>query len=260
MGVQRTFLVSHEEVKTLPLYLGKPVGHVDFKYALEPKLVQALVSLRGLGLPDETRRIRVDQTTVPFRRAFQTAFPDLSEISRYLRGTKSVTVEVEGTRGGMRKVLRSHITMSHEGAWRLGKTTAVYYLTGAAAAIGAIFVAEGATPGPGVYPAEVLEPARMFSEMARSPAARLAHGRGISKLDSERLISIVHSDRNVIGPVESKVPNLLRVCRGTLTSGASGVDLPDFTLSESPSGDPRPSEEEPIGTPHTSQGDARGRA
>lgn len=174
VGVQRTFLVSHEEVKTLPLYLGKPVRHVDFKYALEPKLVQAFVSLHGLGLFDEARRIRVDHTTVPFRRAFLAAFPDVSEVSRYLRGTKCVTVEVEGTRGGMRKVLRSHITMFHEEAWRLWKTTAVYYLTGAAAAIGAIMVAEGATPGPGVYPPEVLEPARMFSEWhaRRLPVSR----------------------------------------------------------------------------------------
>ena len=50
VGLQRTYLISHEEVKTLPKYLGKPIGRVDFKYVLEPHLVQAILSLEKLGL------------------------------------------------------------------------------------------------------------------------------------------------------------------------------------------------------------------
>src|SRR3989442_214733 len=48
VGSQRTYLISHEEVKTLPKYLGKPIGRVDYKYVLDPHLVQAILSLDKL--------------------------------------------------------------------------------------------------------------------------------------------------------------------------------------------------------------------
>src|SRR2546426_775875 len=50
VGTKRTYLVAHEEVKTLPRYLGKPLGRVDYKYAMDPNLVRALISLDRLGL------------------------------------------------------------------------------------------------------------------------------------------------------------------------------------------------------------------
>src|SRR5207245_575999 len=50
VGSQRTYLISHEEVKTLPKFLGKPIGRVDFKYVLDPHLVQAILSLDKLDL------------------------------------------------------------------------------------------------------------------------------------------------------------------------------------------------------------------
>src|SRR3989454_4030443 len=59
VGVQRTFLVSHEEVKTLPRYLGKPVRRIDFKQAFHPELIQAVVSLKELGLFAEDRKISI---------------------------------------------------------------------------------------------------------------------------------------------------------------------------------------------------------
>src|SRR5207247_8745576 len=59
VGVQRTYLVSHEEVETLPRFLGKPVGRVDYKHALHPDVVRALISLDRLGLLSDSRMIRV---------------------------------------------------------------------------------------------------------------------------------------------------------------------------------------------------------
>src|SRR5256712_5822388 len=38
VGTQTTFLMAHAEVKTLPLYLGKPVRQVDLTYAINPDL------------------------------------------------------------------------------------------------------------------------------------------------------------------------------------------------------------------------------
>src|SRR5713226_1527152 len=60
VGTQTTFLIAHEEVKTLPLYLGKPVGQVDFKYAINPDLAQALKALEP-----RTVRLRSDDPGRP---------------------------------------------------------------------------------------------------------------------------------------------------------------------------------------------------
>src|SRR5436309_6984101 len=76
VGVQRTFLVSHEEVKTLPRYLSKPVPRVDFKQAFNPELIQAVLSLKMLGLLAEDREISVGGLRIPFRRAFLQALPE----------------------------------------------------------------------------------------------------------------------------------------------------------------------------------------
>ncbi len=174
VGAQPTFLVSHEEVKTLPRYLGKPVRSVDFKYAIEPNLARAVSSLDGLGLFDESRHIAIDHVRIPFVRALKAAFPDVSDVLPYLRGTKCVAVEVDGFRGGVRLRAHSHIMMPHEAARRRAGTTAVYYLTGAGAAIGALLLGSDRLPGPGVYPPEALRPHEVFEEWTRRrlPLAR----------------------------------------------------------------------------------------
>jgi saccharopine dehydrogenase-like NADP-dependent oxidoreductase len=164
VGKQRTFLISHEEVKTLPKYLGKPVGRVDFKCALEPDLVRALLSLDRLGLLADGRMIRVGNQMVPFRRAFTSAFPEPSALVLPIEGAKALSLEVEGTLQNKQIVVRGDIVLSHPEANRRRSTTAVYYLTAVGAAIGILLMAERALPGPGVYPAEALPPERVFKE------------------------------------------------------------------------------------------------
>lgn len=164
VGSQRTYLMSHEEVKTLPRYLGKPVKRVDFKYALDPHLVRALMALAELGLLRDDRLIRVGGASVPFRRALLAAFPEPSALVMPLEGWKAVSVEVDGTKGSARKRYRADIALAHQEANRRRSTTAVYYLTAVAVAIGVVLVGERALPGPGVYPPEVLEPAQVFKE------------------------------------------------------------------------------------------------
>ncbi len=166
VGKQQTFLISHEEVKTLPKYLGKPVGRVDFKCALEPNLVRALISLDRLGLLSDSRMIRVGNQMVPFRRAFMAAFPEPSALVLPLEGAKALSVEVEGTLGTKRVMYRGDVVLPHPEANRRRSTTAVYYLTAVGAAIGVVLIAEKATPGPGVHPPEALEPERVFKAWA----------------------------------------------------------------------------------------------
>jgi len=179
VGRQQTFLMSHEEVKTLPLHVGKPVRRVDFKYALNPNLVRSIVGLNELGLLDDRRMIRVGGVQIPFRKALVSAFPEPSALVTPLEGTKCLAVEVEGTRAGERKVLRGDIVLSHAEANRRRSTTAVYYLTAVAAAIGVVMVGERGLPGPGVYPPEALDPPHVFKEW------------------ENRELTIAHSERDI---------------------------------------------------------------
>jgi len=166
VGSQRTYLISHEEVKTLPRYLGKPIGRVDFKYVLEPHLVQAILSLDKLGLLADAHLIRVGNQMVSFRRAFLAAFPEPSALVLPLEGAESLSVEVEGQTGGKRVVHRGDVTLTHQEANRRRSTTAASYLGAVGVAIGTALIADKATPGPGVHPAESLDPARVFKEWA----------------------------------------------------------------------------------------------
>jgi len=166
VGVQRTYLVSHEEVETLPRFLGKPVGRVDYKHALHPDVVRALISLDRLGLLSDSRMIRVGNQMVSFRRALLAAFPEPSALVLPLQGATALTVEVEGVRDGHHLVRRGDVLMSQPDANRRRSTTAVNYLTAVGAAIGVAMIGDQATPGPGVHPPEALDRERVFKEWA----------------------------------------------------------------------------------------------
>ena len=183
IGVQRSFLVSHEEVLTLPKFLGKPVLRVDFKYAVNPHLALALRSLEKMGFLQANRTVRLGNRRVPFREALGAALPEpleLKRLYRRLEGTKCVSVDVEGTKGGARVVQHAHIAMDHEEVTRHARTTAVYYLTGAAASIGVVLLGKHAVPGPGVYPPEALNPDLVLSEW---------RGRNLPFSKSERVLA-----------------------------------------------------------------------
>lgn len=164
IGPRRSFLVSHEETKSLPRSAGKPLRRVDYKVALEPNLVRALLALERLGLLEDSRMIRVGDVMVPFRRALLAAFPEPSALVLPLEGLEALSVEVEGTRGGERLVRRGDIVFSHQDANRRRSTTAVYYLTAVGAAIGLALIGEKAASGPGVVTPEALDPARVWKE------------------------------------------------------------------------------------------------
>lgn len=166
VGTHRTYLVSHEEVETLPGFLGKPVGRVDYKYALDPNVVRALISLDRLDLLADSRMIRVGNQMVPFRRALLGAFPEPSALILPLQGATALSVEVEGRRDGSRVVRRGDVVLAHPEASRRRSTTAVYYLSAVGAAIGVAMIADHATPGPGVHPPEALDRNRVFQEWA----------------------------------------------------------------------------------------------
>lgn len=166
VGMQHTFLMSHEEVKTLPKFLGKPVERVDFKYALNPHLVRAVLALGSLGFLDERKMIRLQGLSISFRHVLLEVLPEPSALLLPLEGAKAVVTVVEGLKGGSPVVLRSHIVMTHREANRRRGTTAVHYLTAVGATIGVDLLLDRALPGPGVYPPEVLDPRRVLQALA----------------------------------------------------------------------------------------------
>lgn len=166
IGKQRAYLVSHEETKTIPRFLGRPVRRVDYKVALNPDLVRALLALERLGLLEETRTIHAGEQLIPFRRALLAAFPEPSALMLPLEGYEALCVEVEGARAGQRLVRRGDIVFSHQEANRRRSTTAVHYLTAAGAAIGLALMEEKAI-GPGVVTAEALDPTRAIAEWTK---------------------------------------------------------------------------------------------
>src|SRR2546422_9316233 len=100
VGSQRTYLISHEEVKTLPKYLGKPIGRGDFKYVLEPHLVQAILSLDKLGLLADAHLIRIGNQMVSFRPAFLAAFPEPAALVLPLDGAQALTLPCQCRKAG----------------------------------------------------------------------------------------------------------------------------------------------------------------
>lgn len=166
VGTQRTYLVAHEEVKTLPRFLGKPVRRVDFKYAINPDLANALKALENLGVLTDRHKISVDRRKVSFRSVFESVFPEPATVATRLTGTKCLTVDVLGLKGGVPKLIRENIALSHQEAARRRRTTAVYYLTAVAAAIGVDLLTRRGLPSAGVYPSEILDPGRVFEAWA----------------------------------------------------------------------------------------------
>lgn len=167
VGSQATYLVSHEEVKTLPRFLGKPVGYVDFKFAVDPSLVRSLHRLWHAGELPQDALTRLGEQLVDIRQTVLESFPDLSTSDALIRGTKCITVEVDGSRGSQRRQIRGDIVFSHEESVRRDGTTAVYHLSGAAAAIGMILLAEGGHLPRGAFPPEVLPPDVVLREWSR---------------------------------------------------------------------------------------------
>ncbi|OGS46718.1 MAG: hypothetical protein A3K66_00770 [Euryarchaeota archaeon RBG_16_67_27] len=166
VGPRRVHLFRHEEVLTLPQRLGKPVGWVDYKHAINPNLVRAIAELDALGLLARERIVRLGDRAVPFRDAFLAAFPEPSTLIGPITGTLAIVVDVEGTsEDGSKRHVRAWTTMDHKEANRRRGTTAEYYLTAAAATTGMILLATAKAPRHGVLVPEDLPPDAVLQEL-----------------------------------------------------------------------------------------------
>lgn len=157
LGPLTVYSVDHEEVYTLPRFIGKGVRYVDFKLALDSNTVQTLKLFRDLRLlerssPDGTSR----------RRALFSAIPKPADLVDRVDGHAALVVEVAGSKDGVRKVHTLYTVMNHREASKKYGATGTAYLTGTPAAIAAILLARGQIKANGVFAPESLDPKPFF--------------------------------------------------------------------------------------------------
>jgi saccharopine dehydrogenase (NAD+, L-lysine-forming) len=165
VGPQPVYTMAHEEVDTLPRFLGKGVRNVDFKLAVPDAMQRALAFLDRIGM---TRRDTVDAGGVRVRplSVLAAVLPQPADLGGRVRGAAIILVEVEGRQAGGRVVHVLHAVMTHAEAHRRVGATATAYLTGTGGAAGALAIATGRLVAPGVHAPEQVDPAPLLEILA----------------------------------------------------------------------------------------------
>jgi saccharopine dehydrogenase-like NADP-dependent oxidoreductase len=157
IGRRKVYSVSHEEVGTIPHYLGKPIKNCNFKYALADELVNVLKVLRLIGL-DSIKEIEVNGVKVSPRDVVTALLPKPLELSGKVKGKICVGTLVRGTKDGKKVEKFMYSLESHENAYVQAKAQGVVFQTGVPAALTADLFAEGLITLTGAFPAEVIDP------------------------------------------------------------------------------------------------------
>ncbi len=166
VGKRRVSLFPHEEVATLPLRLPKRVRRVDYKHAVRPELVRAILALRDLGFLSPNRSISMCGQRVAFRDAFLAALPEPSTLTSLSTGALAIVVEAQGTNGeGELATVRGWAVMENREASAKRQTTPEHFLASIAAVTGAILVGMKRTPRAGVLVPEELPPEIVVGEL-----------------------------------------------------------------------------------------------
>lgn len=160
VGRQTVYSVDHEEVDSLPRFIGKGVRYVDFKLALDGPTVRALETLRDLRLLE-----RGTEGAPGPRRAVLNALPKPAELAGTIEGHAALVVETRGTKDGAAASETLFTTLSHRRANELYRVTATAYLTGTPAAVAVLQLLDGTIHEPGLHPPEALSPAPFFRRL-----------------------------------------------------------------------------------------------
>jgi len=165
IGAQPVYLVDHEEVMTLPEYIGKGVNYVDFKLALADEFVAVLRTMKKLGLL-ETKPVEIRGSKVTPLELLNSVIPTPVSVSRTVKGNTGIVVEVKGKRGNIDVAYKLSTVASHEGSYRTLHENGTSFLTGVVPAIFVRMLAEGRIKQKGVIPPESLDPLPMLRELA----------------------------------------------------------------------------------------------
>jgi len=157
VGPQPIYNMSHEEVDTLPRFIGKGVRFVDFKLAVPDEMQRHLAFLAGIGMT-RLDKVRVRGGEVTPLAVLSAVLPQPADLGGRIQGAAIVLVEVDGRKAGRRTRHVVHAAMTHDEANQRQGVTATAYLTGTGGAVGALAIAAGKVKATGVIPAELLEP------------------------------------------------------------------------------------------------------
>ena len=167
IGAQPVYLVDHEEVMTLPEYIGKGVSYVDFKLALTDECVDILHTLKKLGLM-ETMPVEIRGSKIAPVELLNSVIPTPVSVSRTVKGHTGIVVEVKGKKGDTSVGYKLSTMASHEESYRTLHESGTSFLTGVVPAIFVRMLAEGKIKQKGVIPPESLDPVLILRELAYS--------------------------------------------------------------------------------------------
>jgi len=153
LGPLTVYSVDHEEVDSLPRFIGKSVRYVDFKLALDELTVQKLREFQALRA-----QARTPEALSRVRREFVAAIPKPADLAGRIDGYSGILIEVTGTAAGRRKVHTLFTGMGHADASKRYGATATAYLTGTGGGVGALLLATGRVKDAGVLSPECLDP------------------------------------------------------------------------------------------------------
>ena len=175
LGPLTVYSVDHEEVDSLPRFIGKGVRYVDFKLAIDAPTKETLRQFQ-----EARSRARTPEALAQLRRAFFSKVPKPAELGGKLTGDSGFVVEVTGIAKDRRVVHTLHTILGHQETYRRQGTTATAYLTGTGAAAGALLLATGQVKERGVLAPECLDP---------DPVLRWAGARGVKVTEHVRTLA-----------------------------------------------------------------------
>ena len=167
IGAQPVYLVDHEEVMTLPEYIGKGVNYVDFKLALADEFVAILHTLKKVGLL-ENKPVEVRGSRIAPIELLNSIIPTPVSVSKTVKGHTGIVVEVKGKKGSVSVVYKLSTMASHEGWYRTLHENGTSFLTGVVPAVFVKMLAEGKIKQKGVLPPESLDALPILRELDRN--------------------------------------------------------------------------------------------
>jgi len=157
VGSLPVYSVDHEEVDSLPRFIGKGVEYVDFKLALDAATMDALRRFQAI-LEREKSTGRLAEA----RKTFFASLPKPADLTGKVDGYAALVVSVTGTKDGRRLRHALWTVMGHREASQKYGATGTAYLTGTPAAVGAILLASGRIRERGILSPEHLDPGPFF--------------------------------------------------------------------------------------------------
>jgi saccharopine dehydrogenase-like NADP-dependent oxidoreductase len=163
VGTQKVYTVEHEEPLTIPRFLGKKVGYVDFKLAVAKEAHNAVKTLLELGLLSEEPVQVNGSKVIPLSVVLATLPPPL--VSGELQGYECLVVEATGGSAGKKTTLTASVYLTHKEAASAHKETATAFLTTTPPVLIAEMLAKDEILGRGVILPEMMDPLPLVNKL-----------------------------------------------------------------------------------------------